>query len=133
MEFVRAIPHNSDTDVLGRFFARYGFKNVALVENERSIRNMRKATLSRPQKMQFPLIKGNICLDGSDCAQVKAGKEVTFEIPDGAHEIQVYFASVPPTSSNVLSISELDEALAFEVKIIVPLKGGATTAQLTKK
>ncbi|MDL2218240.1 hypothetical protein LJC27_06235 [Christensenellaceae bacterium OttesenSCG-928-M15] len=94
---------------------------------------MRKVTVHRPQKMQFPLMKGKILIDGSECAQVKAGKEVAFEIPDGAHGIQVHFASVPPTQSNILPISELDGELIFEVKIIVPLKGGETTAELTKK
>lgn len=94
---------------------------------------MRSITVCRPQKMQFPLMKGKILIDGNECAQIKAGKEISFEIPDGVHDIQVIFASAPPTQSNILPIAESDGELGFEVKILVPLKGGETTAELTRK
>jgi len=95
---------------------------------------MRKITLSRPQKIQFPFTKGKILIDGSECETVKAGKTVVFDIPDGFHEIQVTFASLPPTISNILVIEESDGDVSFEVKIKVPMSNsGPTYAELTRK
>jgi len=95
---------------------------------------MRKVTLVRPQKMQFLFTKGKVLLDGSECAVVKAGKSVEFEIPDGSHSIQVHFPVLPPISSNTLFIEQTDGDSVFEVKINVPLKNtDSTTAELTKK
>ena len=94
---------------------------------------MRKVTVSRPQKAQLPFSKGKILIDGSEREIVKAGKSVTFEIPDGNHDIQLVFKAVPPVSSNVLRIESTDGDTSFEVNITVPLKSEETTAELTKK
>ena len=94
---------------------------------------MRKITVARPQKMQLPFSKGKILIDDNECEVVKAGKTVTFEIPDGGHSIQMIFPAAPPVNSNVLHIEPSDGDLSFEVKIIVPLKNDATYAELTRK
>ena len=94
---------------------------------------MRKVSVARPQKMQLPFSKGKILVDDQECETVKAGKTATFEIPDGIHAIQVIFAAAPPENSNVLHIEASDGDLALEVKIKVPLSGGDTIAELTKK
>ena len=95
---------------------------------------MRKITVERPQKIQLPFSKGKILIDDNECETVKAGKTVTFEIPDGGHDIQVIFAAVPPVNSNVIRIEESDGDIAFEVKIKVPLKNtDPTYAELTRK
>jgi len=94
---------------------------------------MRKVTVSRPQKAVFAFTKGKILIDGSECEVVKAGKSAIFEIPDGNHRIQVVFASIPPTESNLLQIEASDGDTSFEVKIKVPLSNmDSTTAELTK-
>jgi len=94
---------------------------------------MRKVTVSRPQKAQFPFTKGKILIDGSESEVVKAGKSATFEVPDGNHNIQVVFASVPPAESNFLQMNASDGDTRFEVKIKVPLRNtDSTTAELTK-
>ena len=95
---------------------------------------MRKITVTRPQKIQFPFTKGKILINGTECAVIKAGKTVEFEIPDDARDIQVTFAVAPPVQSNVLQIDPADGDAAFEVKIKVPLKNtDPTYAELTKK
>ena len=94
---------------------------------------MRKVTVVRPQKIQLPFSKGKILIDNNECEIVKAGKTVTFEIPDGGHDIQVIFAALPPVNSNVLQIEPSDGDITFEVKIIVPLKNDTTYAELTRK
>ena len=95
---------------------------------------MRKVTVSRPQKAVFAFTKGKILIDGSEREVVKAGKSATFEIPDGNHRIQVVFASIPPTESDLLQINASDGDTGFEVKIKVPLSNmDSTTAELTKK
>jgi hypothetical protein len=94
---------------------------------------MRKITIARPQKIQFPLIKGKILIDGIECETVKAGKTITFEIPDGRHDLQVVFSAVPPVNSNVIHIEQSDGDAAFEIKIVVPLKNDETYAELTRK
>ena len=94
---------------------------------------MRKVTVSRPQKIQFPFTKGKIIVGDKECAQVKAGKTETFEIPDGRQDIQVKFSSIPPTESNVITIDESDGDLNFEIKIKVSMNNDPTTAELTKK
>ena len=95
---------------------------------------MRKITVARPQKIQFPFTKGKILIGGNECEAVKAGKTVVFEIPDGDHDIQVVFAAIPPVNSNVLRIEATDGDAAFEVKIIVPLKNtDPTYAELIRK
>ena len=95
---------------------------------------MRKITVARPQKIQLPFSKGKILIDNKECEIVKAGKTVTFEIPDGDHDIQVIFAAAPPVNSNVLQIAQSDGDIVFEVKIKVPLKNtDPTYAELTRK
>ena len=94
---------------------------------------MSKVTVSRPQKLKLPLIKGKILLNGNEVEIIKAGKTATFEIPDGKHNLQVVFGSVPPTNSDIIYIDSADSNLSFEVNIKVPLTGGDTTAELTKK
>ena len=79
---------------------------------------MRKITVSRPQ-LHFPFIKGKILIDGSEREIIKARKTVTLEIADGYHDIQITFASIPPTHSNVVPIEPTDGDLTFEVKIVV--------------
>ena len=94
---------------------------------------MRKVTVNRPQKVQFPFTKGKILIDGVEGEAVKAGKSVTFEVPDGNHRIQVVFASIPPTESNLLQVDASDGDTSFEVKIKVPFgNNDSTTAELTK-
>ena len=94
---------------------------------------MRKVTVSRPQKIQLPFSKGTILIDSKECESVKAGKTVTFEIPDGNHTIHMIFKAAPPVSSNELLIAASDGDTSFEVKIVVPLKNDPTYAELTKK
>ena len=95
---------------------------------------MRKITVIRPQRMQFPFIKGKILINAKECEIVKAGKTVVFDVPDGSHDIQVIFASLPPVNSNVLRIGQSDGDMTFEVKIKVPLKNtDPTYAELTIK
>ena len=95
---------------------------------------MRKITVIRPQKIQFLFTKGKILIDNSECAIVKAGKTAVFDIPDGSHDIQVIFATLPPVNSNILRIEPSDGDTSFEVKIKVPLKNtDPTYAELTKK
>jgi hypothetical protein len=94
---------------------------------------MRKVTVSRPQRIQLPFSKGLVLVGGKELAQVKGGGTAAFDIPDGAQDIQVTFKAVPPVQSNILQISESDGNLSLEVKIIVPINGGDTTAELTKK
>ena len=94
---------------------------------------MRKVTVNRPQKIQFVFTKGKVHLDGSECAVVKAGGTATFEVPDGDHQVQVKFASIPPVDSNVVLVEAGDGDVNIEVKIIVPLKSGPTQVELTKK
>ena len=95
---------------------------------------MRKVTVNRPQKAKLPFTKGKILIDGSECEVVKAGKTATFEIPDGNHDIQLVFSSVPPVNSNVLRIDSSDGDTSFEINITVPLKNeDPTYAELTKK
>ena len=67
---------------------------------------MPKITVNRPEKMKLPFSKGKILIDGNEREVVKAGKAVTFDIPDGSRDIQVVFAAVPPVSSNVLPIGK---------------------------
>ena len=95
--------------------------------------NMRKVTVSRPQKIQLHFFKGKILIDGKECEVVKAGKTVVFEIPDGDHDIQVIFAAVPPVNSNVLLIEQSEGDITLEVKITVPLKNDETYAELIRK
>ena len=94
---------------------------------------MRKVTVNRPQKIVLPFSKGKVLLDGNELGIVKAGKSATFEIPDGARDIQLVFKAIPPVNSNVLHIDGSEGDTSFEVKIIVPLSGDDTTAELTKK
>ena len=94
---------------------------------------MRKITVSRPQKIQLPFSKGKILVNGSERENVKAGKTVVFEIPDGNCDIQVIFAAQPPVSSNIFHIEQSDGDITFEVKIKVPLSNNDPTyAELTK-
>ena len=94
---------------------------------------MRKVTVNRPQKMKLPFSKGKILLNNNEHEIVKAGKTVTFEIPDGYHDIQVVFAAVPPVTSNALRIDTMDGDTIFEVKINVPLNADLPTeAVLTR-
>ena len=94
---------------------------------------MRKVTVSRPQKAVFAFTKGKIMIDGVERETVKAGKAATFEIPDGNHRIQVVFAGIPPTESDLLQIDASDGDTSFEVKIKVPLSNtDSTTAELIK-
>jgi hypothetical protein len=94
---------------------------------------MRKVTVNRPQKVQFPFTKGKVLIDGVERETVKAGKSAAFEVPDGSHRIQVVFGSLPPTESNLLQIEASDGDTSFEVKIKVPLSSSdSTTAELTK-
>ena len=94
---------------------------------------MRKVTVNRPQKFPFPFTKGKILIDGAEFEAPKAGKAVTFEVPDGNHCIQVIFASIPPTGSNELMIEASDGDTAFEVRVKVPVGSyEGTTAELTK-
>jgi len=44
---------------------------------------------------------------------------MTLEIPDGLHDLQVIFPSIPPTHSNVIHIEAHEGDMAFEAKIIV--------------
>ena len=95
---------------------------------------MRKITITRPQRIQFPFIKGKILVDDVECEVIKAGKTVTFEIPDGLHDIQILFASLPPVHSNVLHIEAHEGDTAFEIKIKVPLSNeNPTYAELIRK
>jgi hypothetical protein len=94
---------------------------------------VRKVTVARPQKIQLPFSKGKVLVDSNELAEVKKGSTVVFEIPDGAHNIQVVFKAVPAVESNILPISESDGDLSFEIKIVVPLKSEPTYAILTKK
>ena len=94
---------------------------------------MRKVTVSRPQKIHLPFSKGSIMIDDKEFEVVKAGKTVTFEIPDGNHSIYMAFKALPPVTSNELLIAASDGDTSFEVKIIVPLKNDTTYAELTKK
>jgi len=95
---------------------------------------MRKVSVNRPQKIKFPFMKGKILINGVECETVKAGKTAVFDVPDGNHDIQVTFPSVPPTASNVLRIDSLDGDTNFEIKIKVPISGNdPTLAELTKK
>jgi hypothetical protein len=95
---------------------------------------MRKITVSRPQKIQLLFSKGKILLDGKECEIVKAGKTAVLEIPDGAHDLQVIFAAMPPVESNIFRIEQTDGDMVFEVKIKVPLKNtDPTYAELIKK
>ena len=95
---------------------------------------MRKVTIARPQKIQFPFIKGKILIDGKECEVVKAGKTAEIQISDGSHDVQVTFASIPPTNSNPIYIDEADGDLELVVNIKVPLKSNDTAyAELTKK
>jgi len=95
---------------------------------------MRNVTVNRPQKFPFPFTKGKILIDDAEHeAAPKAGKSVTFEVPDGNHCIQVVFASIPPTESNELTIEASDGDTAFEVRVKVPVGSyEGTTAELTK-
>ena len=95
---------------------------------------MRKVTVIRPQKIQLLFTKGKILIDDKECETVKAGKTAVFDIPDGAHDIQVVFAAIPPVNSNVLRIEESDGDITFEVNIKVPLKNtDPTYAELARK
>ena len=95
---------------------------------------MRKATISRPQKVVLPFSKGKIMIDNYECDIIKPGKTVTVEIPDGNHYLQVIFAALPPVLSDVVQIMEEDGDLEFEIKIIVPLTNGVETyATLTRR
>jgi len=95
---------------------------------------MRKVTVNRPQKLKFPFTKGKILLDGTERETVKAGKTAMFEIPDGDHDIQLVFASIPPVESDILRIDSSDGDTSFEIKISVPLNNeNSTYAELTKK
>ena len=80
---------------------------------------MRKLTVIRPQRIHFPFTKGKILIDGQEREVVKAGKTVSVEVADGYHDLQVTFASIPPTYSNVVPIEPTDGDLTFEVKIVV--------------
>ena len=93
---------------------------------------MRKVTVKRPQKVKLPFSKGRIMLNGTEREIVKAGKTVTFEIPDGNHDIQVIFAAIPPVNSNALRIDSADGDTTFEIEIIVPLNSEETTAILKR-
>ena len=95
--------------------------------NLRKVLNMRKITLSRPQKVLLPFSKGKIIVNGNECAVVKAGKTVVFEVPDDARDIQVIFAGLPPTNSNVLFINQIEGDISLEVKITVPLSNEVPT------
>ena len=94
---------------------------------------MRKVTVNRPQKAKLPFSKGKVLLDGNEVGIVKAGKSVTFEIPDGNHDIQLVFKAIPPVNSNVLRIDSSDGDTNIDINIIVPLNSEDTTAELTKK
>ena len=95
---------------------------------------MRKITVTRPQKIQLPFTKGKILIDGNECEMVKAGKTAVLDVSDGAHDIQVIFASLPPVNSNVLHIEQSDGDTAFEIKIKVPVKNtDPAYAELTRK
>ena len=94
---------------------------------------MRKVTVNRPQKIVLPFSKGKVLLDDNEIGIVKAGKSATFEIPDGAHDIQLVFKAVPPVNSNVLQIDSSDGDTNFEVKITVPINNDETYAELIKK
>jgi len=93
---------------------------------------MRKVTVNRPQKLKLPFSKGKVMLNGNECGIVKAGKSITFEIPDGNHDIQVVFAAIPPVNSNVLRIDSSDGDTSIKIDIIVPVSSDETTAVLTK-
>ena len=80
---------------------------------------MRKITVSRPQRIHFPFTKGKILIDGSEHGLIKGGQTVTIEVADGYHDLQVTFASMPPTHSNVVQIEPTDGDLSFEVRIVV--------------
>jgi hypothetical protein len=59
---------------------------------------------------------------------------VTFEIPDGNHDIQVAFGSLPPVNSNPLPINGSDGDTSFEIKIVVPVSSqNSTYAELMRK
>ena len=94
---------------------------------------MRKITLSRPQRILLPFIKGKILIDDNECGTVKAGKTEKFEIADGMHAVQVIFAALPPVNSNVLYIEDSDGDTEFEIKITVPFKSEPIYAELIKK
>ena len=94
---------------------------------------MRKVTVNRPQKAKLPFSKGKILIGGIEQEIVKAGKSVTFEVPDGNHDIQVVFKAVPPVNSNILRIDSQDGDTSFDINIIVPLSGDETTAEITRK
>jgi len=94
---------------------------------------MRKVTVNRPQKIVLPFSKGKVLLDDNEIGIVKAGKSATFEIPDGARDIQLVFKAIPPVNSNVLHIDSSDGDTNFEVKITVPINNDETYAELTKK
>ena len=93
---------------------------------------MRKVTVNRPQKIKLPFTKGRVILNGKECEIVKAGKSVTFEVPDGNHELQVIFNAVPVVNSNPVRIDSTDGDTRFEIKITVPINNDETHAELFK-
>jgi len=94
---------------------------------------MRKLTVNRPQRIKIPFMKGRILLNGNECATVKAGKNVTIDIPDGNHSVQVTFPAIPPVESDILYITASDGNITCDINIKVPISNNdLTTASLTK-